>query len=378
MITYLVGNPGSGKTYYAVFKIYQLFLFKPQNSFLSKFIKPEKQKEYTYCYTNINEFKFDLHDKFIKFDFDKFYADMSDLYELYLSKVSDAQLNERAKELNLSGCLIILDEAHNFLKAKEDPVLVWWLTYHRHLYQDIYLITQDLSLISNEYKRIAEHFLKAVDSAKRLFKNKFRYILYGSYKMYQKDVMQKFHIPYLQEVFDLYHSGQSSSQKSFVRKFFYIALFVFIALSIYFYFFLKSLSSDVSDEQQDNQNQISQPIQAAEPRHAHQTKPIPQTPDKIQTPQTYIYNLSCIDDICTFKNEKYSFPYGYISFTVSLRKPLYFYSTTKSKHLTEYFLVFDAPALDELKNTSSQYKNPNKGVSYENTQTTNPSISPFK
>ena len=354
MITYLVGNPGSGKTYYAVFKIYQLFLFKPQNSFLSKFIKPEKQKEYTYCYTNINEFKFDLCDKFIKFDFDKFYADMSILYALYLSKVTDAELNERAKELNLSGVFIVLDEAHNFLKAKEDPVLVWWLTYHRHLYQDIYLITQDLSLISNEYKRIAEHFLKAVDSAKRLFKNKFRYILYGSYKMYQKDAMQKFHIPYLQEVFNLYHSGQDSSQKSFVRKFFYISLFVFIALSIYFYFFLKSLTSDVSEDRQPDQN--SQPIQAAELRPAHQPKPTPQTQDKIQTPQTYIYNLSCIDDVCRFTNEKYTFPYGFISHAISGSKPLYFYSITKNKYMTEYFIVLGSDVLEPLKQISNSYK----------------------
>lgn len=354
MMTYLVGNPGSGKTYYAVFKIYQLFLFKPQNSFLSKFIKPEKQKEYTYCYTNINEFKFDLCDKFIKFDFDKFYSDMSILYALYISKVTDAELNERAKELNLSGVFIVLDEAHNFLKSKEDPVLVWWLTYHRHLYQDIYLITQDLSLIGNEYKRIAEHFLKAVDSAKRLFKNKFRYILYGSYKMYQKDVMQKFHIPYLQEIFDLYHSGQSSSQKSFVRKFFYIALFLFIALSIYFYFFLKSLSSDVSDEQQDDSTQSSQPIHAAEPRPAHQTKPTPQAKDKPS--QTYIYDISCIDDVCNFKNEKYTFPYGFISHAISGSKPLYFYSTTKSKYMTEYFIVLGSDVLEPLKQISISYK----------------------
>ena len=356
MITYLVGNPGSGKTYYAVFKIYQLFLFNPASGFLSKFIKHEKQKEYTYCYTNINEFKYDLYDKFIKFDFDKFYADMSILHALYISKVTDAELNERARELNLSGVFIVLDEAHNFLKAKEDPVLVWWLTYHRHLYQDIYLITQDLSLISNEYKRIAEHFLKAVDSAKRLFKNKFRYILYGSYKMYQKDVMQKFHIPYLQEVFNLYHSGQLSSQKSFVRKFFYIALFVFIALSIYFYFFLKSLSSNVSDDQQDYPGQISQPIQAAETRPAHQPKSASQTQDKIQTPQTYIYNFSCIDDVCRFTNEKYTFPYGFISHAISGSKPLYFYSTTKNKYITEYFIVLGSDVLEPLKQISNFYK----------------------
>ena len=374
MITYLVGNPGSGKTYYAVFKIYQLFLFKPASGFLSKFIKPEKQKEYTCCYTNINEFKFDLCDKFIKFDFDKFYANMSVLYALYISKVTDAELNERAKELNLSGVFIVLDEAHNFLKVKEDPVLVWWLTYHRHLYQDIYLITQDLSLISNEYKRIAEHFLKAVDSAKRLFKNKFRYILYGSYKMYQKDVMQKFHIPYLQEVFNLYHSGQSSSQKSFVRKFFYIALFVFIALSIYFYFFIKSLTSDVSDDDQSsNKTQISQPIQAAEPRPAHQPKPTSQTQN--QPSQTYIYNLSCIDDVCRFANEKYTFPYGFISHIISGSKPLYFYSITKDKYITEYFIVLGSDVLEPLKQISNSYK---RGAVNENSSQDLPSPSIFK
>lgn len=375
MITYLVGNPGSGKTYYAVFKIYQLFLFRPQDSFLSKFIKPEKQKEYTHCYTNINEFKFDLCYKFIKFDFDKFYADMSILHALYVSKVTDAELNERAKELNLSGVLIILDEAHNFLKAKEDPVLVWWLTYHRHLYQDIYLITQDLSLISNEYKRIAEHFLKAVDSAKRLFKNKFRYILYGSYKMYQKDAMQKFHIPYLQEVFDLYHSGQSTSQKSFVRKFFYIALFVFILLCVYFYFFLKSLSSDVSDDQQPDLESPGAQLSSSnfQPRPTHQTKSTPQTQD--QPDKTYIYNLSCIDDVCRFSNEKYTFPYGFISHIISGSKPLYFYSTTKDKYIIEYFIVLGSDVLEPLKQISNSYK---RGAVNENSNKDLPGPSIFK
>lgn len=373
MITYLVGNPGSGKTYYAVFEIYRLFLFKPQKTFLSKFIKQPKLKEYTYCYTNINEFKFDLHEKIIKFDFDKFYADMSILYALYISKVEDAELNERAKELNLSGCLIILDEAHNFLKAKGDPVLVWWVTYHRHLYQDIYFITQDLSLINDEYKRIAEYFLKAVDSAKRLFKNKFRYIKYSSYKLYKKDVLEALTIPYLKEVFDLYHSGQSTSQKSFVRQFIYIGIFTFIFLLILFYFFVQQFKPGVSSEQQDNQTQISQPIQAAEPRHAHQTKPTPQTQD--QPSQTYIYNLSCINDVCRFANEKYTFPYGFISHIISGSKPLYFYSTTKDKYITEYFIVLGSDALEPLKQISNSYK---RGAVNENSSKDLPSPSIFK
>lgn len=355
MITYLVGNPGSGKTYYAVFEIYRLFLFKPQKTFLGKFIKQPKPKEYNYCYTNINEFKFDLHEKFIKFDFDKFYSDMSILYDLYVSKIDDAVLNERAKELNLSGCLIILDEAHNFLKAKGDPVLIWWVTYHRHLYQDIYFITQDLSLINDEYKRIAEYFLKAVDSAKRLFKNKFRYIKYSGYKLYKKDVLEALTIPYLKEVFDLYHSGQDSSQKSFVRQYIYLGLFIFIVLLIVFYFFVQQFKPDVSETRSDLESPGAQLSGSnLESRSAHQTKPTPQVKDKPS--QTYIYDISCIDDVCNFKNEKYTFPYGFISHAISGSKPLYFYSTTKSKYMTEYFIVLGSDVIEPLKQISNSYK----------------------
>ena len=355
MITYLVGNPGSGKTYYAVFEIYRLFLFKPQETFLNKFIKQPKPKEYTYCYTNINGFKFDLHEKFVKFDFDKFYSDMSILYALYLSKIEDAELNERAKELNLSGCLIILDEAHNFLKAKGDPVLIWWLTYHRHLYQDIFLITQNLSLINDEYKRIAEYFLHAVDSAKRLFKNKFRYIKYSGYKLFKKDVLEALTIPYFKEVFDLYDSGQDSSQKSFVRQYIYLGLFIFIVLLIVFYFFLQQFKPDVSETRPDLESPGAQLSNLnANSLPAHQTKPTPQ--DKDKSSQTYIYDISCIDDVCNFKNEKYTFPYGFISHAISGSKPLSFYSTTKSKYMTEYFIVLGSDVLEPLKQISNSYK----------------------
>lgn len=371
MISYIVGNPGSGKTYYAVFEIYQLFLFKPNNTFLSKFIKPEKQKTYDYCYTNINEFKFDLSNKFIKFDFDKFYSDMETLHALYLDDVTDDEINEKAKELKLHNVFVVLDECHNFLKDKENPVLVWWLTYHRHLYQDIMLITQDLTLVNNEYKRIAEYFIKAVDSSKRLFKNKFRYMLYGSYKMYQKDIMQKFNIPYLKEVFNLYHSGQITSQNSFVRRFLYFSLFLFIALSIYFYFFISSFRNDSDPVQPLESHESSQ-----QPR-SYQPSPQQKQPKLDSISQsTYIYNLICINEICHFINQKYTFPFSYVSFIISSSKPLYFYPVTKNSHFTEYFLVFDTPALDDLVQTSNKFNK--KDVSNESFKTTDTSPTLFK
>ena len=119
MITYLIGNPGSGKTYYAVFMIYQTFLFEPKKTFLTKFAKPKEKPNYSYCYTNINEFKFELSDKFKKFDFDEFYLGLRNLYALYKTGATDNEVNEKAKELNLYGCVFVLDECHNFFKDKK-------------------------------------------------------------------------------------------------------------------------------------------------------------------------------------------------------------------------------------------------------------------
>ena len=348
MITYIVGNPGSGKTYYSVFKIYQLFLFKPKDTFLSKVIKPEKQKEYSYCYTNINGLKFDLSDKLVKFDYEQFYSNLEVLYLLYMDKVDDDVLNEKAKELNLYNVLIILDEAHNFFKAKEDNILVWWLTYHRHLYQDIMLITQDLSLISNEYKRIVEHFVKAVDSSKRLFKNKFRYMLYGSYKMYQKDVMQKFHVPYMKEVFNLYHSGQNASQKSFVRKFLYVSLFLFITLSIYFYFFVQSFNSDEASAPTDTQAQANLP-QSDESKD-NKSLFNASNPNPNEPPIGYIYQIHCFYDRCSIQNGTYDhFDQRYLNFIFLRSPPKFSVRSFKGKGITYFFVGFDKPVFDNLK-----------------------------
>ena len=352
MITYLVGNPGSGKTYYAVFKIWQQFIFIPKDNKLLKFIKrPSKPSspDLLYCYTNINQFKFDLDPRLIKFEFEKFYSDIELLYFLYLNKAADDEINEKAKDLNLHKVLFVIDECHNFLKSKDDPVLVWWLTYHRHLYQEIILITQDLTLVNNEYKRVAEQFLKAVDSSKRLFKNRFKYVLYGSYKMYQKDIMNKISVPYLQEVFELYHSGNQSSNKSFVRKFLFIALVIFIALLIYLYFFLKTFQTD---QPQTPESTIT-PTTPAKFNPVTKQTANPATVDTL--PEIYFYNLSCIKNNCRIDQETIIFPKSYLLFTIGSNKPIYFYSQTKMKELDFFFVVFDKPVLDKFK----------KGVSYE-------------
>jgi len=376
MITYLVGNPGSGKTYYAVFMIYQIFLFEPKKTFLTKFVKPKEKPNYSYCYTNINEFKFELCDKFKKFDFDEFYLGLRNLYALYKTGATDNEVNEKAKELNLYGCVFVLDECHNFFKDKKDEILVWWLTYHRHLYQDIYLITQDLTLVNNEYKRIAEKFYRAVDSSRRLFSKKFRYEVYASYRLYKKDQLEIINIPFLQEVFDLYHSGQSSNKKSFVRFYFLLAIVIFILLIFYFYFVVVSIFRGDTSEPEKN-------IPADEKIHV----PASQTPassslffdnkkpkdNNIDIPEIYIYDITCLNNNCHFSDDYHLFPLSLISYISSTHTPLYFYFEPKSHELVKYYYVFDKPVFANL------IQKNNKGVSDEKfNQISNSSLSAIK
>lgn len=388
MITYLIGNPGSGKTYYAVYKIYELFLYTPKKSKLSKFINSDDSKDrkfkYKYCYTNINEFKFELSDKFIKFDFERFYDDLTTLYGLYLDKATDDKLNELASELRLNNVVIILDEAHNFLKAKKDDVLIWWLTYHRHLYQDIYLITQDLSLINSEYKRIAEYFYKAADSSKRLFKNKLRYVLYGSYKMYKKDEYSRLNIPFIPEVFNLYHSGSTDSSSSLIRKFFLIAFLIGLLFIFVFYILTSGITAKghsdinrtahskqtISQSSKDSSTDIFNSINSN--KSTSRNAKVNSSNKDINSLNLFIYDISCFNQRCSIKGYKIVFPESFLDYLISSHNPLY-YMPYNEGSFNNYFLVFDSAILENLKSIN------NKGVTDEKTTTSfNPTSSFFK
>lgn len=360
MITYLVGIPGSGKTYFAVYKLWDMFIRKDpdKKGIFSKIFKPLRPKhDYLYAYTNIDGFKFELDERLLKFDFDKFYADMEILYSIYLDKKGDAEIIEVAKSMKLFKVIFVIDECHNFLRDKENPVLVWWLTYHRHLSHDIYLITQDLSLVNNEYKRIAEKFYKAIDSSKRIFLSTFKYAYFSSYKMNISDRVNSFNIniPFNQEVYDLYHSGNKTKSRSIIRYFLFILfIIIFITLVLFYYsyesIFGSKIDNSIKDLPPNSINNIPN-IPTNQPNKFSQ-KPIKPLNEPSQS--SYYYTFSCLNDICKFKNSKITFPYSYISYLISSQRPIYFYSNTKNRHLVEYFLVFDKPVLDELKNLNKK------------------------
>lgn len=346
-LTYIVGNPGSGKTYFAVNKLYEYFIREPKPTFFDPHPKSNK-KNYRCAYTNINEFDFSKSDKIKKLDIDEFKANLSVLYSYYKSKVDDTELIKYAKELNLCNVLIVIDECHSTIFShKGDKILIWWLTYHRHLYQDIYLITQNLSLVDSAYKKIAEFFYKAVDGSKRLFSRRFRYVQFNSPTMYQKrdivvggGVSLKFN----SEVYKLYHSGNDTKHKSYLKYYFLVSFFLIVIIIVLFSFFKDYFTPPTSDKNSVSASK-SIPIQNSFKTPASVSAPDVNTSiSQIQ----YFYEIHCVYNDC--KIEGY-FPFSYKFFmaSISQTEPLFIEYRDDSKGFLRIFAYFDKPIFEKLK-----------------------------
>jgi len=240
MLVYIVGVPGSGKSYKAVYTIFNNFSS-------SEKAKRDLKKDFENCYTNINEFKFDLvHDTF-QFDFDDFFEKISYIYAMYKDKKSDDELIEKCKEFNIYRSLFVIDEAHNYFD-KKDPILIWWLSYHRHLFHDIYLITQDLTLIEAKYKAFAEFFYRAKPKLVSMNNKVFVYDYFVNSRMAMTQRAGTEKVPKIDEVFNLYQSGDNVESKNVLIKYYLISFFALLFTGFIFYFVYSHFSSSGKSE----------------------------------------------------------------------------------------------------------------------------------
>ncbi len=283
-IKYYTGVPRSGKTYKAMVLLYYTFV-KPRYKtyikyrdyflndnevvisekpfFLFKIYKIQTI-DFVNAYTNINQFDFTVSPNILQLDFNDLYNKLKILHNLYLLKKPDSELINKAIELNIFRTLFVMDECHNFLRAKEDAVLVWWFTYHAHLHHELILITQDLSLVNTEYKRVAEYFYRAIPSRFRMSKNTFKYIQYSTAGMYEKDKIGVDTVRADKNIFSLYVSGSDSNGKSILHKYLFMALVALIACFVSVYSLMSSIAP-VDEEIKDNivsqnKTQTTQPI----------------------------------------------------------------------------------------------------------------------
>ncbi|MDQ1433173.1 MAG: Zot protein [Patescibacteria group bacterium] len=282
MISFFVGVPGSGKTYYAVDKIY--------NNFSTDKEAKKDKHIYDVCYTNINEFAFDKVTNVFSLDFDDFKIKLTTLHKLYKEKNSDDVLIDYCKENNIYNSYFVIDEAHNFFSVK-DTVLVWWLSYHRHLYHEIILITQNLALIDSKYKSFSEFFYRATPTSLTLFKTHFKYNQYCDSRMSLKSKTSTFKLKKNKKVFELYHSGDSIKTSNIILKFLLFSLVLLIFLFIYFYFVVLNKDFPILD------NNVSSSV------------PITNSSDLVSSPDSFSASaLSPINDSSiNLNSENYNF-----------------------------------------------------------------------
>lgn len=300
MLRLLVGTPGAGKTLYAID-----IILKIANQEASEF------KNIQFVYTNIAGFKFDKFNDnkviFDKLNFLDFYEHLKNLFDIYCQNENndnlDDLLQDYCKHNNLLNAFFIIDEAHHYFD-NQDKVKNWWFTYHRHLNHEILLITQNKSLINTQYRNIPEIFIKAQPRSKAISKNVMRYFLYTEYRMTQK--FSTVEITTNKSYFDIYTSGNISTQKRAGLKFI-ISFFVMVFLLFSFFgFFVYKMYFLTPETKKDT---ISVPQTLVQTN----TIPVPQTPvqtivkkDNLDLSSLKYMQLLCSmkDNYCLYKKQK--------------------------------------------------------------------------
>ncbi|MBU0923916.1 zonular occludens toxin domain-containing protein, partial [bacterium] len=206
--------------------------------------------------------------------------------------------------------LFVIDECHNYLKAKEDSVLVWWFTYHAHLHHELILITQDLSLVNTEYKRVAEYFYRAIPSRFRMSKNTFKYIQYSTAGMYEKDKIGTDTVKADSKIFSLYVSGSDSNGKSIIHKYIFMAVVALSACLISVYSLMGSIApvdEEIKEEtpiQNNTKNETFPQNKTSEtPINSNTNTENLAAVDPIEKPNLKLFKFNCFSIMCYYTFE---------------------------------------------------------------------------
>ncbi len=229
MVFFLTGVPGSGKTYYLVH-------FAEKN--IEKVDKKTNEKQYLQVVHNISGYKRGFY---VDFGSD-YLPKIISLNEYFLTIKKDINkddlLMKKAEEFGIYKILLIIDECHLYFindfsekGKKQYYALLWFISYHRHLYVDLVLSTQNLSLVDYKFKAFAEFYVKAIPSSMRFNLNpfaspKFTYNYYPDSKMWNDTKFKTDKLIADKKIFDLYTSGDAVKK----QKVYYQTLLLIFAL----------------------------------------------------------------------------------------------------------------------------------------------------
>ncbi|MGE4456224.1 MAG: zonular occludens toxin domain-containing protein [Arcobacteraceae bacterium] len=302
MIQYVTGLPGSGKSYYGVFNIAIHFAksLKDNSKFKSFALE---ESSYKVCLTNLNELKLSEFENVKSFVFEDFLKILTELYSMYKNGATDSELEYIVENEDFLYSLIVVDECHNYLQ-KDNEVVVWWLTYHRHFHQDILMITQDLALVNKKYKACTEYFYKAMPQSRKLFRNYNIYQQYVSYQMFKTQKAQTKKLPIIQDIFKLYGSGANQKTKSLIVYYLLFSLFIFIVFLILGYFLIYHMGSSETKSDTSKNSINSQTQQSLKPQNNSFAHNIQMVENDI--PNYQIFQMKCNLKTCLINGKLYS------------------------------------------------------------------------
>jgi uncharacterized membrane protein YgcG len=203
MITIIYGVPGSGKTYYAVHWIRKKCLEEGDAFY--------RVRSDVLLITNL-KLRLDNEENYIFLEDVKEFARYMDVdfWRANLSRVQGKKV------------YIVMDECQLFFHYyKDDPKVLFYLQYHRHLSHDILLITQTPKSLPAKVFELSEFLIEAVPKSVNPFAFRgFRYRVVHPFD--RSVVLRRFHLAYDNTVFYLYEdmiyrADEEKIQNAFTR-----------------------------------------------------------------------------------------------------------------------------------------------------------------
>jgi len=239
MAVCLTGLQGSGKSYKATYDMYY------------------QANKYNKIYTNIDGIK--TNDKIHLLQFKDFINDtLLDVYQKQVElDLSFDDCIEDLKKVNIlpenvskdNRVLFVIDEAQNYFgkSVKLLPQLVWFITQHRHLYIELYLITQKYTLLRSDY-HLFNLVYEAYPPVKQFSNSSIKYKEFAGLPMNDDNFVRSFSLKKEQKIFDMYVSGDKVESPNILKRYFIYFLFLIFAVGLGFTYFLNSFGSAETKE----------------------------------------------------------------------------------------------------------------------------------
>lgn len=229
MITLFSGLPGSGKSYKMVAEAF-------------------KNKDKKYIIHNIVGFKTEILGDY-GFNWSEYIEKNNLTIETFFSKEYQNELSEQIQKKYKRSMLIIIDEAHEWF-GHYCNALKMWLSYHRHLDQEIYLVAHSSRNIPQMYRSFIECEYRAKSST----------ILFLPMFFFYNRIVAGQRIGYIlerkrKEIFDLYKSQDVNEENIKPKRSIIIPLLLILSV-VGVYGFLKSPEHIIKKNKKDVKNKV--------------------------------------------------------------------------------------------------------------------------